>query len=242
MANIRYPSRFDTNMPVVLFKPFRYEAPLPSEEGNPLPRKTDATDVDEITLYLPGGVQESIGAAWQPEQLLQGAGADIGQLLAGNVLNAANNSSAHGLVASAQAFSGGGIPLPSDMLIFQHVDPMTISLNFKMIPYNQEEGQNILKIISHFKKQIMPSLAENGDFFLRFPVIWDIYFDGIQGLGIEKYLSGKYRGYQLMALTSCNVSFNSGVEGAAVYRDGVPVQVELSLGFQSILKHWTTGN
>ena len=60
------------------------------------------------------------------------------------------------------------------------------------------------------------------------------------GFGIDSN-GNKVSGYDLMALTSCSVSYESGIESAAVYTDKNPVQVNLSLGFQHIKKHYTTG-
>lgn len=237
--SLRYPERFRVNAPYVIFQGYDYEAPHANLSfTNARASVKRNNKLQDIVLYVPGDFTENIGATWGLEDVLQGSGGNIQSQIVSNVAGAAANAPGGSkVVNSAQAAAGRG-PLPSDILIFKQVDPMTISFNFKMIPYNKTESDTILEICNSFKKNIMPRLdGDIANALLKFPVLWDITFDGINGMGMFDMTDAR-SGYELMALTSCNVNYSSGTESAAVYYDKNPVQINLSLSFQYIRKHW----
>ena len=101
-----------------------------------------------------------------------------------------------------------------------------------MIPFDEEEGNNIVAICRNFKKAILPKLNLSDSIArLHFPPIWDISFQGISGMGVETPSL-----YQQMALINVGVDYGSGATSVLTFHDGNPVQVKLSLTFQSIRK------
>ena len=242
---LHYPSEFNSRMPFIRFKAYKYLCPLPNIEILKKFNQREAANVPEIFLYMPGDFSENVVAEWSPENVLQGGGPDIEAIIIKNMSDVLSSTSEGGkLLASAQA-AAGAQPFPTDINIFRAVQPMQFTLNFTMIPYNQYEANEILGIIKVFKTQILPtgnlglgggSLADfTKNAVLKFPNVWDLDFENINGLGLEKESR-----YESMCMTNCNVTYASGSEGASVYRDNNPVQVKLSLSFQSLRKQYLT--
>lgn len=240
--SLRYPSEFNSGMPTVTFFGKKYKAPLPEFSlQNPKAQKEDA-NVKPIVMYLPGDFSENISSSWGLETLLQGSGGNVASIMLANLDKAISENQSK-VITSVKA-GVAAVPVPLDMLVFQGVNPMQIQFNFKMVPFNQDEGNTIIEICKAFKFNIMPKLAPDiGNAILRFPIVWDIVVDGINGLGLPFTGDGEENmvGYELMALTGCNINYSSGIESAAVYHDKNPVQVNLSLSFEHIKKHWMAG-
>lgn len=246
IPTLRYPEKYNKDMPYVIFSSYNYQAPGVEElfQGADKSKKV-YNNIPDIALYMPGDFSESINASWGLEPIYQGVGGDWAATAISNATNIFKGTLEGNKIISSAAAGAGNAPLPSDMLIFQSVDPMTINLNFKLVPYDQQEGNAIVKIANTFKKNIMPSLSNNGatkGLLLKFPPLWDITFVDINGVGISSE-SGRENsnGYEFMALVGCNISYVSEQESAAVYHDKNPVQINMSLTFQHIKKHWITG-
>lgn len=234
LPTLRYPNKYDKNMPFITFVPCAYNASVPTNLFEPPAASRDYNvNVSRVALYMPGDVSENISAGWGLEEVYQGSGgASLLGMANANLKNAVSSKIDAKSVASTEAFAGA-TTLPIDILIFKAIDPMSISFNFTMIPYDKSEGDIILKICNNFKRNIMPKVPLNsGSTIMKFPVIWDLQYTGIKGLGINGSNS-----HQMMALTNCNVTYSSGGIGASVYHDGNPVQINLSLSFQHIKKH-----
>jgi len=232
---LKYPTKFENNMPLATFIPFKYSAGLPSDAtDNPNTNKNfDDIPFGEIALYMPNDFSENITANWSQEEILQGSGGSYFSILANNASKAIGGRDSK-LVHSVQA-GNFKAPVPMDMLLFKEVNPMSISFNFKMIPFDKKEGDDIIEICNTFKKSIQPSIdSDSKSIFLAFPVLWDIEISNMNGVGIN---SGK-TSYDLMALTSCNVNYTGGMENAGVYSDNNPIQINLTLSFQHIKKHY----
>lgn len=238
MASIQFPIHFENDMPFVFFKAFTYVAPKPDLYIlNKLQEKT-AAPIPELGLYLPGDFSEQVQGEWGPEDTYTGGGGDVLAQLTTNAVGFAEKSSARGtkIVNTSKALSGK-LPFPSDIWIFKNASPATLSFNFKLIPYNKAEGDAIMNIARLFKQATLPRVdLSTANALLQFPYIWDISFENINGIGIEKD-----KLYECMAVTSCNIGYQSGTEGAAVYKDGNPVSINLSLQFQSIKRQWLGG-
>jgi len=239
MAALKYPLLFDRNMPFVHFSAYDLTFPIPSATvlTDNLSRGTAR---GEVALYMPGDVTENINASYAPEDIFQGAGGSLESVMLSNLTKAAESTAGGEKVIASFEAGTGKVPFPTDINIFRSVDPMSFSLNFNMIPYNKDEGTAIISIINMFKANSVPK-GDSGVGFgtknavLNFPPAWDIYFSGINGLGIQGMSTDKIT-YQFMNLINCSVSYVSGVEGASVYTDGNPTQVRLSLTFQSVRK------
>jgi hypothetical protein len=235
-ATYRYPTKYDKNIPSVLFQSYNYTTPSSKESFNGTAKaEKKPNSIPDISLYMPGDFSENINATWGLESIYQGTNS-WGAALVSNITERFSGADGGKIINSAKAV-GGVAPLPTDILIFQNVDPMSVTFNFKLVPYDQDEGNTIVKIAKTFKKNIMPSLINDDNstgILLKFPPLWDIKFIGINGIGI----SNDIEGYEFMALTNCSVSYTSEQESAAIYHDKNPVQINLSLSFQHIKKHW----
>lgn len=240
---LKYPSNFNARMPFIRFKAYKYLCPMPDIEVLKNLNTREAAALPEIFLYVPGDFTENVTAEWSPESVFQGGtGGNIQSLVASNFADAlASNAEGSKILASAEA-AAGKLPFPTDINIFRAVQPMQFTLNFNMIPYDSQEGNEIVNIVKIFKTQILPTgnMGANnslGDFtrntVLNFPNVWDLEFENMNGIGLEKTSI-----YESMCLTNVNVSFVSGAEGAAVYHDNNPVSIKLSLGFQSLRKQY----
>lgn len=232
MDTLRFPLQFKNGIfPVVIFTPKIYKCPSPIVSDLLKLDKKDSSNNDRVAIYLPGDYSENITSDWGLQDVFQTSAQNI---LGGAVANIASTLEGRGakVVSSVESIAGK-LPFPTDVAVFKGVAPMTLNFNFNMIPYNEAEGDVIVKIIKNFKKAIMPTIdKELSNILLKFPDVWDIDFTNIRGLGIDK------NSYENMALTACNVQLVSGTEAAAVYRDENPTQIKLSLSFQSMMKQF----
>lgn len=226
---MRFPSHFTKGMPWVNFVPYEYKMPAVTSQPAPV-TKSGAPGISEVALFLPGDFNERIQADWSEQEVIGGAseGLDMAQTEAINAFAKAAGSKVSATVAAAT----GAVSYPTDILIFNHVAPVQLNFNFNMIPFDKEEGNNIVAICRNFKKAILPKLNLNDSIArLHFPPIWDISFQGIAGMGVETPSI-----YQQMALINVGVDYGSGATSVLTFHDGNPVQVKLSLTFQSIRK------
>ena len=236
MAELKFPSKFaNGNLPVVRFTPHKFSFPTPSLMKITEPVKVPSSN-DSVQLYLPGDFNENISSTWGLEDVYQGAANSITSAAISNLVKGASSVDGGKLVASASLVTGK-VPFPTDVMIFKSVEPMSLQFAFNMIPYNQDEGNSIVKIIKNFKKAILPTSVMGTDaVLLNFPDIWDIMFVNINGMGLERD-----KIYENMCLTSCSVQYISGTENASVYHDNNPTQVRLNLTFQSLRKQFMAG-
>jgi hypothetical protein len=234
---LKYPQNFNTNMPMIHFKAYEYLCPKPTLGVLETTDSKVPADVDEIFLYMPGDFTESIASDWAMEDMyLGGTGQGLSADAMANISNAFKNIDGGKLQANVSAMAGR-LPFPSDINVFKGVQPMSFNLSFNMIPYDVDEATAILAICNTFKLNMLPD--PDGDLknqVLRFPCIWDLTFDNINGVGVNREAT-----YELMIMNSCTVNFVSGQEGASVYHDGNPTQVRLSLGFQSLRRQFYGG-
>lgn len=243
MANVNsqleFPKSFKNgNMPTVIFAPYKYNFPFPNLLELPTPNKILSTTNEIVRLYLPGDFSETVNSTWGPEEVLTGMSNTSTGMMIANVEKFLKDQGNIGAktVSQAKALSGK-IPFPTDINIFQSVEPISLNFSFNMIPYDEDEGNEIIKIVKNFKKATLPtSYTENKATVLNFPDIWDILYVNINGFGLEKD-----QVYENMALTNCTVQYVSGTEGASVFSDNNPTQVRLNLTFQSIRKQFLTG-
>lgn len=233
---LRYPLEFNTGMPFIHFMAYKYNCPIPNISTLNNLKDREFAGIT-IALYTPGDFSENIVSSWSPEDVWQGGGGT----LSGNIVSNAEKAmqSLDGGKAMASVKAGvGKLPFPMDINVFRGVEPMNLNLNFNMIPYSEGEANKIMEIIATFKKAQIPMGNEgtgglSKNVVLNFPPVWDLTFDGMNGPGLTTP-----KVYENMCLTSCNVSYLSGTEGASIYHDGNPTQVKLSLGFTALRKHF----
>ena len=251
VISFRYPMNIGdrvNKVPYIIFTPYQYKVPAPDISLFNTDYKREPGESKLVAMYMPGDFSESINASWSPEATYQGGnGASLIGTFISNLADKAGGVDGGKLLSSATA-GFGAMPYPTDVNIFRGADPMSFTLNFTMIPNDEEEGNNILGIIENFKKAILPrtmSAGEKGKFLdeitknvlLKFPDIWDIQVVNMKGLGLFG-VANKDVTYQNMCLTNCNMNYISGTEGAGVYYNETPIGIKMSLSFTSLRKHY----
>jgi len=174
-----------------------------------------------------------------------GEGLTQGTVVANLVSNALKEANFDTL-STQDIFSGGTgrIFNPNTEVIYQGPQMRTFTLNFKLQPKNSPEAQEIKKIISAFKKAMLPKYNEGSELlfgtikgkdsqgvnlrgFVGVPDIVDVKFK--RGGANHPYVSQ----FKPCAITSVDVNYTP--DGAwATYTDGSPVATSLSLGFQEL--------
>lgn len=228
---LKFPLEFSNgNLPFVIFSPYKYDFPKPNLTKYNPPNKSGGGQ--SVVLYLPGDFSESVNASWGLESTFGGSTNSIAQGILGSITEQLGRKDAKILSQSKQTL--GKVPFPTDTLIFNGVEPVSLNFSFNMIPFNQAEGNAIVSIIKHFKTRLLPQASKDANnLVLDFPDIWDIKFENINGMGLEQD-----KLYENMALMGCNVQYVSGTENMTVYHDNNPTQVRLNLTFQSIRKQF----
>lgn len=226
--------RFKTNIPWVNFESFSYSFPSPDIAIMKDVVKKTPTGT-KISLHMPGDFTESADADWRLEDTYRSTG-NMGAALTANAIEVGKKiggEDAGKVLATAKA-SSGKLPFPTDISIFQAINPLSFTLTFNLIPFNKAEGDTIINIVKTFKREQMPNVdGDLSNVLLKFPNIWDISFEGINGLAYNDESK-----YENMALTQCSVAYISGTEGASVYSDKNPTQIKLTLGFTGIQKFY----
>lgn len=226
---MRFPLEYDKNMPWVTFSPWKYQMPTITTKPERLEKNKDGSSV---TLFVPGDFDEQIQATWSLQDVIGGTGSGFMGMAQNELETFAAAQAGPRITASFQAGTSS-VGYPTDILIFEAVQPIQLNFKFNMIPINKTEAEGIAKICTYFKQKSLPVIDPNlGTGRLRFPSVWDINFMQVAGLGLEnvnKYID--------MALVSVRVSFPSGGTSLLTYRDNHSVQTELSLSFQSTRKH-----
>ncbi len=226
---MRFPLKYIQGMPWVNFKPYQYVMPAVNEKALPI-NQVSPPDISSVSLFLPGDYSENIAASWSEQDVLGGA-AEGAATVGTELLQAASKGVGPKIAATISAATGQ-VSYPSDILIFDFVSPIELSFNFTMIPYNKAEGNEIINICKNFKKAVLPRLDASSDIaVLKFPAVWNITFNGIKGLGIEKDNE-----YSQMALINVSVDYGSSATSVLTFNDQNPVQIKLGLKFKATRK------
>lgn len=221
--------------PRVCFLSYEWETAKPNLESTKIePGKQTSTTV----LYLPSGFSEKLGAEWKVEDtstaLIDPSNGSAWAANAGEYAQKMAEKGGFGGITSAVRFGTGKTSFPGEFLVFEKGNPVTMDFTFDLLPRNDKEAKLIVKITENFKRKILPTYGGSAmdSFFLSFPDIWHIKFQGAKGIGYPE----KQSVYEDMALTSVNVSYGGGANSALFFHDGHAVCTTLSLSFQSI-KH-----
>ena len=206
-----------------------------------------------ILLYMPEDIQSEYGANWGgagfgllSKTLMAGAGNiaagqfNIGQAFkdAGTaavgatkrkavdmILKKANETLGTSITAN-QALGGtaGKIINPNVEMMYESPEMRGFSLNFKMFASTDKESEEIRKICTSFKKNMLPKY---GDTFVEVPNIVRVTF--MKGDSPNKYVS------QFKPCAITNVSINYTPDGSwSAYKDGDPVATQLTLQFKEL--------
>ena len=147
-------------------------------------------------------------------------------------------SSAAGIIganitpAQILARTQGEILNPNIELLFGGPTLRSFRFQYKMMPRNQEEGEQIKQIIRCFKRHMASKLGSGNikdteNTFLRTPDVFELRYR--QGAGEHKYLHK----FKQCFLESINVNYTG--EGVySTYEDGTPVSMIMDLTFKEI--------
>ena len=219
----------------------------------------------QIVLYMPDDVQDALSATWEGKAFgtlvadtLTTAGArgsldavrKLTNTLGGATARLNVNATAALVTKLAKGISGdeitegdvfagvkGVVRNPNVEVLFEKMSLRTFDHSFKMSPYNAEDEMMIRRIISQFKKAMLPSY-EGGDVFtkngkkeslngafIKLPKLVQVAY--MRGNSINPHLPQ----YKLCALTDVNVNYTPDNNYATFGSGGGPVSYELKLNF-----------
>ena len=238
-----------------------YNSSRYTEEYEPDPR------MPQIRLYMPDDVQDAFKADWQGkafgastagklsavaaegtnkklEKLFKNLGSDIANLEI-NAASAAITKLASGFSGDAitadDVFGGisGVVRNPNTELLFEKMNLRTFDLTFKMAPYNQEDARQIDRIITTFKRAMLPTY-EIGDAkvfgydpndrasvqarFIKVPRVCQVSY--MRGSLPHAFLPH----YKKTAITDFKVNYTP-ENNYATLTDSFPVAVEIKISF-----------
>lgn len=155
------------------------------------------------------------------------AGAAIGAKLQGTLGGAIGGAMAAGGVTGAAAQSMTKmVTNPFREMLFEQIDYRAFKFNYRFLPKNQAEVDNIKRIIDLLKFHMHPELS-TGNLFFIYPAEFQIvyYFKGQENTYFHKIAPS--------ALTNLSVTYG-GAGGMSSFHDGTPTEVNLSLSFQEL--------
>lgn len=200
-----------------------------------------------VSLYMPPAIQINDSMAYDsvdtkgfseavaqfaasPESstaaMVQGGGANI---ISNHLLSKYSRGGGplSGIIAKA-LIASGKVANPATKLLFRGPALRQIQLDFRLTPASQAEAQEITKIISIFRQAAYPGidLSTLGALY-TIPNLFNIKFAFRNTNNINPYMIHYKRCYLTQVTTTYN---GSGV--AAFFKDGSPVETNLTLTFQ----------
>ena len=129
-------------------------------------------------------------------------------------------------VKSAISASSGTSLNPFRETVFESVDFRSFAFKYKFFPKSKKESQDIKNIIHLFKLHMHPELSQPNKLFFIYPSEFQItyYYEN----GPNPY----FHKFRPCALESMEVNY--GGEQFASFRDGTPVEINLSLTFREL--------
>jgi hypothetical protein len=125
--------------------------------------------------------------------------------------------------ASAEA---GVVRNPHLTSIFEGVRLKSYEFTWRLSPKSEAEAKKLNHMINYIKAFMHPAILQNsGGFALEYPYIANVQFEGLPA-EVTPNVNDSF-------ITGMNIHSSSG-NGVALFRDGQPVFVDLSLHFQEI--------
>ena len=232
----------------------------------------DTAVYPQIMLYTPPNISTTFGAEWEGKAfgsiatgILQSASAESVvesvKNLSGVAANAVQKAPAEAAatlitnlakgvtgdtISQGDVFGGiaGVVRNPNTELMFQKMKLRTFELNFKLIPYNINETNDIRRICQIFKRAMLPtyslegaqvlnqnketSASENRAIeaaFIKIPKVVKVTFR--RGDSVNEFLPK----YKMCAITDVQVNYTPDGNYAVYGDDGAPVAVEIKINF-----------
>lgn len=231
-------------------------------------RYTKVEGLNPIILYMPEDISTGYKANWTGkafsnigrDALAVAGSGDLGQI-AQNALTAAGdaytqliqNSATKTVIETISKITGeslepndvfgstrGVILNPNVELLFGGIDLRNFSLNYKLVPRNQPEADNIRQIVNIFRKAMLPSFSNGKELplgaaitsqqniatnFIQVPSVCRVSF--MKGGKLNTYVPQ----YKMCAITQVDINYTP--DGTyATYASGDMVAIGLSLSFQ----------
>jgi len=158
--------------------------------------------------------------------ILTGASAAIGAAAGGPaggfVTGALTSSALSGEVANRASRSAGKVANPRQYMMFKAPEMRTFSFAFSMIPQNETEANDAIRIVKFFRKASYPQLSASTYAYL-FPDLFKITFGNNDSMiKIPE-----------VACTGVETTYNENAQSYFV-RGNIPVQINISLSFQEM--------
>ena len=171
------------------------------------------------------GALKGIGGA--AVELLKVAGMNLGGRALGELGEFAADVEAEDIKALAnKAF--GRATNPFMEVLFTGVDMRTFDYTFTFQPRNEDETNDVQKIIKMFRFHMMPELRGANQRFLTLPSTFDIHYM-YQMTRTEARENSFYNKIATCVLTSCDVDYTPG--GVKSFASGAPTQITMALSF-----------
>ena len=113
-------------------------------------------------------------------------------------------------------------------VLFGGVDMRTFDYTFTFQPRNEDETNDVQKIIKMFRFHMMPELRGANQRFLTLPSTFDIHYM-YQMTRTEARENSFYNKIATCVLTSCDVDYTPG--GVKSFASGAPTQITMALSF-----------
>jgi len=224
----------------------------------------EKTTEDPVILYMPEDISTGYKANWSGKSfsnigrdVLSTAGSgDFGQVMQ-NSLNTVGDAfsqaipntgnkivreviskiTGEGLTQNDVFGTTRGVILnPNVELLFSGTDLRNFQLNYKLIPRNNNEAEDIKEILKIFKRSMLPRFSDGKEFktvkgkniannFIKVPNVCKVSF--MRGGGLNRDVPQ----YKMCAVTQVDINFTP--DGTyATYDDGTMVAYQLGLNFQ----------
>jgi hypothetical protein len=129
-------------------------------------------------------------------------------------------------VKAAASLSTGTTPNPFREQIFQNVETRTFNFDYKFLPRNYDEVQNVFRIIKEFKFHMHPELSAKGLFYIypsEFNIVY--YYQATENKYIHKIST--------CVLENMSVDYG-GSQQFGSFADGAPNEINMRLSFREL--------
>lgn len=233
MGNIIFPTELDINVEKASF----VRIDIIGKDGKP---NFDGTDT--INMFIPNGFQMEDSANFgtmnfgtidavkkfagqygdDPEGTKVKATSNAGESLAIGAAVISKLFAGAGEGATMAAAQAGVVLNSKATATFEDMGIRTFSFNFKMVPSNKEDSDEIKKIEKTFRKYMYPEIV--GNIAVSYPPRFKVAF--YRGDKIDNYMPLMHEAY----LTGLSSTYNE--NSNMFYHTGAPTDTTLSLTFQ----------
>jgi len=220
--------------------------------------KTTKRITDSVAIYLPPNVQDTTTASYEGAATgIVGAAAAGAFGVGKNMAKKDYEAAASGLVDAAKAIVGeaaikaateiteaisgaegtrglinkafGQADNPYMEVLFSQMELRTFSYNFTFAPKNEDERDDVQKIIALFRFHMAPELKGASNRFLTLPSEFDIHYmyQASDGQASE---NDYYNKIATCVCTACDVNYSP--DGVKSFEDGSPTKITMTLSFQ----------